>query len=292
MLHSKDKITAFSKTRSLQFADKILSLQKPAVMGILNITPDSFYDGGKHLEKVKYLAAAAEMLQEGAAILDLGAVSTRPGAREVSEEEELERLIPALKNILEEFPDAIVSVDTFRSEVARQAAGNGAFMINDISGGSLDTAMFSTIASLKIPYILMHMQGTPSTMQIRPHYENVAEEVRSFFIRKLDELAEIGVRQLLLDPGFGFGKSVEHNYSLLHSLGSFRDLGFPILAGLSRKSMINRLLSISPAEALHATGVLNTLALIQGADILRVHDVKEAMQVVRLVGAYENEIWQ
>jgi len=289
MLDSSDKSTDFSVNFSLHCGDNIITLDEPLVMGILNLTPDSFYDGGKYQKPEQYIAQAEKMLEEGADLIDLGALSTRPGAAEVPEKEELYRLIPALQLLARRFPRTIFSVDTYRSGVARIATENGAGIINDISGGTLDGKMAETIASLNIPYVLMHMQGTPATMQKNPLYSNVVSEVELFFKDKTRELSEAGVHQIILDPGFGFGKTVGHNFALLKHLKLYKKFGLPLLVGVSRKSMINKLLQIRAEEALHATGVLHALALLQGADILRVHDVKEAVQVIKVMKAYQNE---
>jgi dihydropteroate synthase len=278
-----DKSTSFS----LNGAGWQIDLSTPAVMGILNITPDSFYDGGKYTGRDALLRQAEKMLAEGAAILDLGAASSRPGTEEVPEDEELERLIPAVENLLSVFPDAIISVDTYRSKVAKSAVEAGAHIINDISGGTFDDKMFQTVADLNVPYVLMHIKGTPQNMQNNPRYVDVVQEVKYFFKRQLRKLRDAGVtKNIILDPGFGFGKTLENNYELLKDLASFTDLGCPVLTGISRKSMINKVLHITPDEALNGTTVLNTIALLNGANILRVHDVKEAVEVVRLVEFY------
>ncbi len=278
-----DKSTSFS----LNGAGWQIDLSTPAVMGILNITPDSFYDGGKYTGRDALLRQAEKMLAEGAAILDLGAASSRPGAEEVPEDEELERLLPAVENLLSVFPDAIISVDTYRSKVAKSAVEAGAHIINDISGGTFDDKMFQTVADLNVPYVLMHIKGTPQNMQNNPRYVDVVQEVKYFFKRQLRKLRDAGVtKNIILDPGFGFGKTLENNYELLKDLASFTDLGCPVLTGISRKSMINKVLHITPDEALNGTTVLNTIALLNGANILRVHDVKEAVEVVRLVEFY------
>jgi dihydropteroate synthase len=261
----------------------ILDLSTPVVMGILNLTPDSFYDGGKFPDMAARINHAGQMIRDGAAIIDIGAVSTRPKAPDVSEEDELARVVPVLQILRREFPDTIFSVDTFRPVVARAAVENGAGIINDVYGGRGGQGMFETIAMLEVPYILMHMKGTPQTMQDAPSYSDVVAEVTYFFEQQLTQCREKGIRQVIVDPGFGFGKNTEHNFTLLSRLDEFRSLGMPILAGLSRKSMINRVLQTSPGEALNGTTVLNTIALLKGADILRVHDVKEAMQSIQLV---------
>jgi dihydropteroate synthase len=265
---------------------KHLDLSKPVVMGILNITPDSFYDGGRHDTLESQIAQAEKMLAEGAAILDIGAVSTKPGAKDVSEEEELSRLKPVLEAIVQNFPDALISVDTFRPAIARYAVENGAGIINDIYGGRFDPEMIPTVVALDVPYIMMHMQSTPATMQTDPKYTDVVKEVNEFFRQQICKFPS-DYRKIIVDPGFGFGKTVEHNFTLLSRLEEFRSLKFPLLAGLSRKSMINKALGIKPGEALNGTTVLNTIALLKGAKILRVHDVREAVEVIRLVGRIE-----
>lgn len=267
----------------LYWDTRALDLSTPMVMGILNLTPDSFSDGGKFPGIDAQLHHAEQMLHFGASIVDIGAVSTRPGAPPVSEDVEMERLLPPLKAIRKHFPGCFISVDTFRTAVARAAIDNGADMINDIYGGRFEEGMFETIASLKVPYILMHMKGTPETMQQNPAYTDVVAEVTYFFEQQLARCREKGMRQVLIDPGFGFGKTVEHNYTLLSRLYELKSLGVPVVAGLSRKSMITRVLKIGPDEAKNGTTVLNTIALIKGADILRVHDVKEALEAIRMV---------
>lgn len=256
-------------------------------MGILNLTPDSFYDGGKFLSIDKQLAQVEQMLLEGASIIDLGAVSTRPGAGEVCQTGELERLLPSLRAIRIRFPECILSVDTFRPLVARAAVNYGAGMINDIYGGRYEEGMFDTIATLNVPYIMMHMKGNPGNMQENPTYSDVVAEIVYFFEQQTSKARLNGLQQIILDPGFGFGKTDVHNYRLLSHLDDFKSLGYPVMVGLSRKSMINRILKTKPREALNGTTVLNTIALIKGADILRVHDVKEAIQAIKLVGMLE-----
>jgi len=265
-------------------AGKILDLSHPVVMGILNITPDSFYDGGYYPSIPDQLSQAEKMLNEGASIIDIGAISTRPGAGFVDEEEEISRLLPILTAIKNHFPDTIVSVDTFRSSVAKIVIENGAGMINDICGGRYDLNMIGTIQSAKIPYIMMHMQGDPGNMQVSPHYQNIVEDITSFFREQIGKFQN-GFSQIILDPGFGFGKTVEHNFQLLHEFQTFKTMGFRLMAGLSRKSMINRVIYTKPSEALNGTTVLNTIALMKGADILRVHDVREAVQAITLVSS-------
>ena len=227
------------------------------------------------------------MLKAGASFLDLGAYSSRPNAEHINETTESERLLPALKALVKEFPEAIISVDTFRSGIARKAVEHGAQLINDISAGELDQNMFETVAGLKVPYILMHMKGTPQTMQQNPHYESLIPEILQYFIQKVKKLNDLGAYELIIDPGFGFGKNLEHNYELLNKLDTLNILQLPVLAGFSRKSMIYKLLDSSPAEALNGTTVCNTIALLKGVKILRVHDVKPAMEAISLVGAMQ-----
>lgn len=281
-----DKNTLFRGKTTVRLQGKLLDLSAPVVMGILNLTPDSFFqpeirDGLPGTQQL--LREAGQMLNEGAAILDLGAYSSRPGAEHISEEEEMQRLLPAVKAIAREFPQAIISVDTFRAAVAEVAIAEGAQLINDISGGELDQEMFATVARLKVPYILMHMQGTPQTMQQDPHYENLMAEILDYFIQKINKLNDLGIYDIIIDPGFGFGKTLEHNYELLAKLQTLKVLDCPILAGVSRKSMIYKLLGGTAADALNGTTVANTIALLNGAKILRVHDVKAAAEAIKIV---------
>jgi dihydropteroate synthase len=263
-----------------------LPLESPLVMGIVNITPDSFYDGGKYNSEQAAIARSEQLIAEGADIIDLGAASTRPGAEYITPQEELKRLLPVVDFLVNKYGKLPISIDTFHSSVAKKSIESGASIINDISGGNFDSEMYATMGKLKVPYILMHIQGTPETMQIEPHYENVVEEIYKYFLERITKLKQAGVEQIIIDPGFGFGKTVEHNYTLLRHLDRFKSLGFPILVGLSRKSMINKVLKTKPENALTGTISLNTLALLQGASILRVHDVKEARQVIQLVKQY------
>ena len=258
------------------------NLDKPIVMGILNLTPDSFYDGGLYQNTTTILARVGTMLQQGARIIDVGAYSSRPNAKHITLHEEQERLIPVLKNIVKEYPKAIISIDTFRSEIAKNSVEEGAHIINDISGGNKDANMFKTIAKLNVPYILMHMQGTPQTMQNNPSYKDVTSEVRLFFKKKLEVLKQVGVKDIVLDVGFGFGKTIDQNYQLLQDLNVFKELKKPLLVGLSRKSMLYKVLKTTPEEALNATTIAHTLAILNGANILRVHDVKEAVEVLTI----------
>lgn len=261
----------------------LLDLNSPKVMGILNITPDSFYDGGMYKDEISILNQTEKMLVDGATFIDVGAYSSRPGAAEVSEEEELKRIVPVIELLIKKFPDIIISVDTFRSKVAKETISLGAAIINDISGGNLDFKMYETIAKLKVPYILMHMAGTPKTMQNNPTYEDVTKDLIYFFSEKIDQLHRLNVSDIIIDVGFGFGKTIEHNFQLLRNMSVFQHLDKPILAGLSRKSMLYKTLDITAQEALNATTSANTIALLNGANILRVHDVKEAVEAVTLV---------
>lgn len=279
-------MTSQDTNYTYNFSGKSLNFLRPVVMGILNITPDSFFDGGRYTNEKSIIEQVEKMLSEGATIVDIGANSTRPGAEEVSENEELERLLPVIKNIRKRYNKVIISADTFRSAVARKAFDAGADIINDVSGGTLDNNMFATVADVKAPYILMHMQGTPKNMQKDPQYTDVVVEVKSFFQKKIQQLNNAGVQQIIIDPGFGFGKTVSHNFTLLKNLKEFGSFGYPVLAGLSRKSMVNKVLGTLPADALNGTTVLNTLALLNGASILRVHDVKEAIETIKLIQEY------
>lgn len=263
---------------------KLIDLTTPKIMGILNLTPDSFYDGGVFNNTDRALAQTEKMLLEGATFIDVGGASSKPGAVEISIDEELVRVLPIIEEIQKRFPEAIISIDTYRSVVAQQAVATGAAIVNDISGGNLDAKMLGTVGALGgVPYIAMHMQGKPQNMQDNPSYDNVLVAIRSFFAAKIDEAHKAGIHDIIIDPGFGFGKTLDHNYSLLKSLSSMQMDGIPMLIGLSRKSMIHKLLEIEAADALNGTTVLNTIALQQGAQILRVHDVKEAQQAIHLI---------
>jgi len=275
------------KLKTVKIKNLLINLDSPKVMGILNLTSDSFYKGSRVTDISQAVERASKMLEEGADFLDLGACSSRPGAKDISEKEEMERLIPALKAIRREFPKAILSADTFRANVAREAVSSGVDIINDISGGDADPNMLKTVADMDVPFVLMHMQGSPKNMQINPHYENVTKEVLAYLEEKCKLAHQAGIKDIIIDPGFGFGKTTEHNYRLLKDLNVFQCLGKPILVGMSRKSMIYKSLGTSPEHALNGTTSLNTLALIQGTDILRVHDVKEAKEVVKLVALYQ-----
>lgn len=251
-------------------------------MGILNLTPDSFFDGGKHNALDRIETTVRQMINNGLDILDLGAMSSRPGSEIIEEKEEWRRLAPYLSLIKKQFPNLIISIDTFRSSIAEKAIDHGAHIINDISGGNLDEHMYKTVARLKVPYILMHMKGTPDIMQVNPSYENVVAEVLEELGKKKEMLTDLGIDDVIIDPGFGFGKNLKHNYTLLRQLSDFEIIEAPILVGISRKRMINEVLGTKPAEALNGTTALNAWALQNGADILRVHDIKEAKQVVTL----------
>lgn len=267
---------------------KTLTFIKPLVMAIVNITPDSFYDGGKFGSVDDILRDVEQKVTQGADIIDIGAASSRPNAPEISEELECQRLLPALETIRKTFPEIIISVDTYRSGIAKQSAEAGADMINDISGGDLDKNMFDTICGLNLPYVLMHMEGNPQTMQNNPEYNDVIQTVRKSFTEKIKNLNGRGFHKLILDPGFGFGKSLPNNYQLLKHLQEIVSLNYPVLVGVSRKSMINKVIGSNPVTALNGTTVLNTMALLNGASLLRVHDVKEAKQAVELVEFYKN----
>ncbi len=271
---------------SLNCQGRLLDLSTPAVMKIINLTPDSFYNKQSEATDFSILSSVEEALSNGAKIIDIGAQSTRPGAQLISKEIEWERIKGKIKLVQKEFSEAFISIDTFYSSVAEKAADEGAVIINDISGGTMDDSLFDTVARLKIPYILMHIKGTPQTMQSNPTYENVVLEVWNYFLEKINKLEKLGVDQLIIDPGFGFGKTIENNYSLLKNLPFFQNLNRPILAGVSRKSMITKVLNIKTEDALNGTSILNTLAIMNGASILRVHDVIQAQQVISLMEEY------
>lgn len=279
-----DKNTVFQQKLSLNVRGNLMDLSKPKIMAILNLTPDSFYDGGVNNDPVNALKKAGEFLSEGADILDLGAYSSRPGAEHISEKEELARLIPVIAAIVGEFPEAVLSIDTFRSTVAKAAVNAGAHIINDIAAGQMDKEMFETVASLGVPYIIMHMKGTPQTMASQTDYQDITTEVCQYFAAKIAELKLLGVKDIIVDPGFGFAKTPDQSYELLKNLDLLKITGQPVLAGLSRKSMIYKTLGTDANSALNGTTVANTIALMKGASILRVHDVKEAREVVTLIG--------
>lgn len=273
---------------TLNCKGKLIDLSEPIVMGVLNVTPDSFFDGGQYTSEAQIILQTEKMLNDGATIIDVGGMSSRPGARVIKVEEELDRVLPAIQAIRQAFPNTLISIDTVRAKVAEEAVKHGASLINDISAGSLDEAMFQTVANLKVPYILMHMQGRPETMQDQPVYKDVILEVIDFMIEKIGQLRGLGVKDLVIDPGFGFGKEISHNFQLLKKMHAFKILEVPILAGISRKSFIYNTLNISPEEALTGTTALHMIALEQGAKILRVHDVKEAVQTIKIWQALEN----
>lgn len=283
-----NKDTPFKKNiRPIKCGNKMIDFSASKIMGILNLTPDSFYDGGKFQQEKLIKEQVGKMLKEGADIIDLGAVSTRPGAEIIDEEEELRRISWPLQRLVNEFPETIFSIDTFRSRVARECIHSGAHIINDVSGGNMDDNMFETIAELKVPYILMHMHGNPENMQQSPINMNIIELIQQYFTEKVQQLNRLGIEDIILDPGFGFGKTLKCNYTILKNLEKLRINGLPILGGISRKSMINKVINTKPSEALNGTTVLNTLALQHGANILRVHDVKEAREVIDIVGFLE-----
>lgn len=273
---------------SLNCQGRLLDLSTPVVMKIINLTPDSFHQSQSEDSDHSILSIVEEALINGAKIIDIGGQSTRPGAQLISKEVEWERIKGKIKLIQKEFSEAFISIDTFYSSVAEKAVDEGADIINDISGGSIDDSLFETVARLKVPYILMHIKGTPLNMQLNPTYENVVLEVWNYFLEKINKLEALGIDQVIIDPGFGFGKSKENNYSLLKNLPVFQNLHRPILAGVSRKSMITKVLNIKSEDALNGTTILNTLAIMNGASILRVHDVIPAQQVISLLKEYRN----
>jgi len=276
--------TAFSTNKTLNIKGQLVDLTIPKIMGILNVTPDSFFDGGRYLGETEIISHAAKMLNEGASFIDVGGYSSRPNAEDISVEEELKRVTSAIKMILNTFPEAWIAIDTFRSEVARAALEEGAVMVNDISAGQLDSGMSAIVAKYKVPYVIMHMKGTPRTMNQLTDYENIVKDIIDYFHKIIFDLQQKGIHDVIIDPGFGFAKTADQNFQLLNHLEAFSILGKPILTGLSRKSMIWRTLTISPEEALNGTTSLNTIALLKGASILRVHDVKEASEVIQLFG--------
>lgn len=283
MLISQSAGKFLKRKNKLNIGNEEIDLTIPVVMGIVNVTPDSFYDGGKMEDENVLLASVENMIENGVSILDIGGISTKPGSQMVSTKTELERLIPAVQAIRSHFPHVPISIDTFRSWVAMRIIDEiGPIMVNDISGGSLDSKMFETIGKLKVPYVLSHIQGTPATMQEDPQYDDVVKEISNYFSERVKKLTKFGVDDIIIDPGFGFGKNLDHNYELLNRLDSFKVFQLPVLVGLSRKSMIWKALDTTPETSLNGTTVANTLALMGGADILRVHDVKEAVEVVKI----------
>lgn len=277
--------TKFLKRKnSINLNGQLLDLAKPVVMGIINVTPDSFFDGGKYKTEKKVLKRAEEILTQGGAVIDIGAVSTQPGSEGISTKDEIERLLPAVRAVKKEFPDAFISIDTYRSWVALKVIEDcGPCMVNDVSGGNFDVNMFDTIGKLRVPYVLMHMLGTPVKMQNNPEYGDIIRDISMFFTEQVKKLTKAGVVDVIIDPGFGFGKTLDHNFELLNRLDSFKVFQLPLMVGVSRKSMIYKMLKITPEEALNGTSVVNTLALMGGADILRVHDVKEAVETIRIL---------
>lgn len=273
----------FSSNKTLNVGGRLIHFDTPKIMGVLNITPDSFFDGGRHVDEKTILLHVEKMIQDGADFIDVGGYSSRPGAEEISQKEELERVIPNIEAIIKKFPESILSIDTFRSEVAKQAIEAGALMVNDITGGVFDKKMYDLVAKHHVPYILMHMKGTPQTMKSLAQYENLIKEMLDYFHPKLNQLHQLGVADILIDPGFGFAKTITQNFELLKYLEQFKIFEKPLVVGLSRKSMIWKTLATDPENALNGTTVLNTIALLKGADILRIHDVKEAVEVVKLI---------
>ncbi|NCG04384.1 MAG: dihydropteroate synthase [Bacteroidetes bacterium] len=262
---------------------KLIDLRTPKIMGILNLTPNSFFDGGQHNSIDAALAQTEKMITEGATFIDVGGASSKPGVEEIPTDEELKRVLPVIEKISQTFPDIFISIDTYRSEVAHQAVAAGAKLVNDISAGNMDTAMLKTVGKLGVPYIAMHMQGTPQTMQNNPSYEDILVAVRSFFSEKIKAAHAAGINDVIIDPGFGFGKTIAHNFALLKNIHSLKIDGVPLLVGVSRKSMIYKTLGTDASHALNGTTALNAVALQQGAHILRVHDVKEAQETVQLI---------
>ena len=274
--------TLFQPNHTLNIKGKVFQIDSPMVMGILNVTPDSFFDGGRYHTPVFALQQIEKMVHDGAHIIDVGGLSTRPGATEISVEEEIERVVPIIVHIAKQFPHQLISIDTYRSQVAEAAIVAGAHIINDVSAGEMDAAIVTIAAKYKAPYCMMHMQGNPQTMQQNPTYTDVVLEVYDYFVQKIAWARAAGVVDIIIDPGFGFGKTFAHNYELVKKLSVFKQLGYPLLAGVSRKSMLYRLLGITPQEALPATSAINLQLLMNSAKILRVHDVKEAVDIVEL----------
>ena len=268
---------------TIKLKERLLDLSSPMIMGILNVTPDSFYDGGFYDNQKKVIDQVEKMINDGASIIDIGGYSTRPGADNISPEVELARILPIVKLIKERFSKILISIDTFRSEVAKQCVENGADIINDISGGSLDSKMFETVAKLNVPYIIMHMRGNPSNMMDKTDYENIIEEMENYFSKKIELAKSFGVNDIIIDPGFGFAKTTKQNFDILKNLTYLKKLDKPLLVGVSRKSMIYKTLNLSPIDSLNGSTVLHTISLMKGANIIRVHDVKEANECIRLV---------
>ncbi len=279
------------RKNSINLGGELIDFSIPIVMGVINVTPDSFFNGGKIKNKKVLLSTVEKMIENGASFIDVGAVSTKPGAKMVSTKVELDRLLPAVHAIRKTFPEVHLSIDTFRSWVAVRVIDEvGPILVNDISGGTLDSKMFETVGKMNVPYILTHLLGTPQNMQDDPQYDDVIKDISAWFSERVKKLSKLGVKDVILDPGFGFGKNMHHNYDLLNRLDSFKVFQLPLLVGLSRKSMLWRLLESSPKEALNGTSVANTMALLGGADILRVHDVKEAMEAIKIFEALKSTV--
>lgn len=279
----KNSMTS-SIAKYINVKGKLMDLDHPKVMGILNVTPDSFFEGSRKQTVSEIADRATQILNQGGSIIDIGAYSSRPNAEHISAEEEMKRLRNGLDTIVHEHPEAIISVDTFRADVARMCVEEyGVAIINDIAAGEMDKNMFSTVASLGVPYIMMHMQGTPQNMQLHPHYDNILKEIMYYFSEKIQQLRDLGAKDIILDPGFGFGKTLQHNYELLNKMENLSVFELPLLVGVSRKSMIYKLLGGTPQDALNGTSIIDTIALMKGANILRVHDVKEAVEAVKII---------
>lgn len=275
----------------INLGGKLIDFSEPVVMGIINVTPDSFYNGGKLTDEKVLLSTVEKMVKEGVSFIDVGGVSTKPGAKLISTKIELERLLPAVHAIHKNFPEIPLSIDTFRSWVAVRVIDEiGPIIVNDVSGGTLDSKMFETIGKMNVPYVLTHIQGTPQTMQENPYYEDVVKDVSNWLSERVKRLTKFGVKDVIIDPGFGFGKNMQHNYDLLNRLDSFKVFQLPVMVGLSRKSMVWKWLGTKPEGALNGTSVVNTMALLGGADILRVHDVKEAMEAIEIVKALKSTV--
>ncbi len=275
--------TFFDTKSTINCRGKIINLSAPLVMGVINVGPNSFYDGGKYRTRWEIIKRSDNLLNEGASILDIGAATTRPGSLLTTASNERNYLMPALDIVLKEFPDAIISIDTYHSSIAEEAIEKGAHIINDISAGAFDPDMFATVARLQVPYIIMHIQGTPENMQVNPHYDDIIMDITRYFAEKVYHLQQLGLHDIIIDPGFGFGKSLQDNYELLSKLDYLKIFELPVLVGLSRKSMINKVLGTTPDQALNGTTALNTVALEKGAKILRVHDAREAAQTIQLI---------
>ena len=278
-----DKTTYFYPNKTLRIGDSLLDLSTPIVMGILNVTPDSFFDGGSYSDVDTALKHTGRLISEGADIIDVGGMSTRPGAKKITAEEEILRVIPIIKAIRKEFGTVPISIDTVYGKVAKESINAGANLINDVSAGNYDPEIFKIAAETKVPYVLMHMQGTPETMQVEPQYSDVTREVFDFFIKNIHSLKGRGIEEIIIDPGFGFGKTTEHNYLLAKNLDVIKQIGLPVMVGISRKSMICKVLKVNPEKALTGSTALHAILLLKGADILRVHDIKEAKEVIKIV---------